>query len=193
MAKNHLLPRYLLWTIVCICLLLHSGFLIPAHTESSPAENPLQKIYHAEIGIREVSGHNDGTRIATYLRYCGLNEGYSWCAAFVSWCHGQAGYSQPRNAWAAALFPTARRVNDPRTGDVFGLYDRQLRRIAHCGFVDDWGDTYCITVEGNTGPDGALAIADLSGNPIRAGPSAQGVYRKRRPVRTIHAVARWQE
>src|SRR5690606_20890832 len=94
------------------------------------------------------------------LRYCGLDEGYAWCAAFVSWCHGQAGYPEPRNAWAAALLPTARRVNDPRPGDVFGIYYSNLKRIAHVGFVDEWGDQYCITVEGNTGPPTDNAITD---------------------------------
>ncbi len=89
------------------------------------------------------------------------------------------------------MFPMARRVGDPRPGDVFGIYYNNLRRIGHCGFVDGWGDTNCITVEGNTGPDGAVAGTGDPNNPVRAGPAKQGIYRKRRPVRTIHAVARW--
>ena len=163
----------------------------------------LQARYRNEIGIPEATGRKDGPRVAEYLRYCGLGEGYAWCAAFVSWCHGQAGYAAPRNAWSPALFPLSRMIwsNDegtrsiPKEGDVFGIYYANLRRIAHVGFVDGWDGTWCITVEGNTGPpaDGANDARGGPANPIRAGPSTDGVFRKRRPVRTIHAVARWTE
>ena len=224
-------------------------------------------IYRGEVGVLEASGRNDGSRIAEYLRYCGLDEGYAWCAAFVSWCHGQAGYAEPRNAWSPALFPkskviwkpdwNAKNQQQPQPGDVFGIFYRNLQRIAHVGFVDRWGSSYCITVEGNTGPDGPedpdvsgdfttthrppttirFADNDLVGyvsnrqpgvsigypwkrsglglpetignelqrrpysrqpqtvsspaNPIRAGP--EGVHRKRRPIQTIYAVARWTQ
>ncbi|MBC9797850.1 CHAP domain-containing protein [Sinomicrobium weinanense] len=124
------------------------------------------------------------------MRYCGLPERHEWCAAFVSWCHGKAGYSEPRNAWAAALFPSGRTVwrmrnwrsasggrssvngdrKTPRRGDVFGIYLTHKKRIAHCGFVDGWDGKYCLTVEGNVD---------------------DAVVRKRRPVRTIAVVARW--
>ncbi|WP_201741445.1 CHAP domain-containing protein [Sinomicrobium soli] len=145
-------------------------------------------MYHSEVGVREATGRNDGPRIAEYLRYCGLPERHEWCAAFVSWCHGRAGYPEPRNAWAAALFPSGRivwRVADrlpgsrwtatgdraaPRRGDVFGIYSARKKRIAHCGFVDGWDGKYCLTVEGNVD---------------------DAVVRKRRPVRTVALIARW--
>ncbi|SEN40186.1 hypothetical protein SAMN05216436_115130 [bacterium A37T11] len=133
----------------------------------------LPQIYRAEIGVHEATSHNDGPRIAEYLRYCGLIPGSAWCAAFVSWCHGKAGYPQPRNSWAAALFPDDRIVHNPKEGDVFGIYFQELHRIGHCGFVESWNHTWCLTVEGNTGP------------------APEGVYRKRRSIRTIKAVARW--
>ncbi|MFB2118835.1 CHAP domain-containing protein [Parapedobacter sp. 2B3] len=137
----------------------------------------LREIYTAEIGVREATGRNDGPRVAEYLAYCGLNKGYEWCAAFVSWCYGQAGYAQPRNAWAAALFPAGKTIwtkgqgwKGQRKGDVFGIYIASKKRIGHCGFVDAWDGSWLLTVEGNV--DNA-------------------VVRKRRAVRTIHAVARW--
>lgn len=162
-------------------------------------KNTLREIYTAEIGIRETTGRNDGPRIAEYLRYCNLSEGHAWCAAFVSWCHGQAGYPEPRNAWSPALFPEKRVVwqkgtrgtrapampdGAPRPGDVFGIHYANLRRIGHCGFVDRWDGTWCETVEGNAEPDRPY-------NP-RDGPQ-QGVHRKRRLVRTLYAVSRWTE
>lgn len=249
MAKDHVLPRYLLWAAVCVCMLLGRSVLknddeaqteriglintdFPAgegshdapiykpmnEVSQNEAQNPkasvtsvlpvfdsLREIYFTEIGVKEATGNNDGSRIGEYLGYCGLPEGYAWCAAFVSWCHGQAGYGEPRNAWAAALFPSSRTIwhtgdrwlatdnqQMPRAGDVFGIYYTTLRRIAHAGFVDGWDGKHCITVEGNTGPDGIVDTRSDPGNPIRAGP-IDGVYRKRRPIRTIHAVARWTE
>src|SRR5690606_25227320 len=131
--------------------------------------------------------------VGEYLRYCGLPEGYAWCAAFVSWCHGQAGYAEPRNAWAAALFlasrmvwragdgwsavgdRTAASIPAPRVGDVFGIYYTNLKLIGHCGFVDSGDGTCCIPVDGNTGPDGALGGIGDAAHPVRAGPAREGV------------------
>ncbi len=176
-------------TFLLIGLLLAAAVSGKAFTPKHPT---LQEVFGGEIGVREATGRNDGPRVAEYLRYCGLAEGHEWCAAFVSWCHGQAGHDQPRNAWAAALFPEKRVVwtsglegtSDasrntrassnpvPRPGDVFGIYVPAKKRIGHCGFVDAWDGTLCTTVEGNV--DNA-------------------VIRKRRPVRTIQAVSRWMD
>ena len=164
-----------------------------------PERERLRRVYTAEIGVREAMGKNDGPQIREYLRYVGLGEGYAWCAAFVCWSLGEAGVDNPKNGWSPALFPAKRMVwsrqsglstPNPQPGDVFGIYYSSLKRIAHVGFVDSWDGTWCITVEGNTGPDNAITRNGDPANPIRAGP-AEGVYRKRRPVRTIHAVADW--
>ncbi|TYR36937.1 hypothetical protein FXV77_07095 [Sphingobacterium phlebotomi] len=55
----------------------------------------------AEIGVKEATGNNDGARVEEYLNYTGLGKGHAWCAAFVSWCYGQVGLTEPRNneAW----------------------------------------------------------------------------------------------
>ncbi len=183
----------------------------------------LRRIYTAEIGVREASGKNDGRRVGEYLRYVGLPEGYAYCAAFVCWALGEAGIENPKNGWSPALFPARRviwnqdqayaqrttrnkeqrqslllapavlRQQRPQSGDVFGIYYSDLKRIAHCGFVDNWDGTWCITVEANTSPDQAVTARGDPANPIRAGPSAEGVYRKKRLVRTIYRVASWGE
>lgn len=165
--------------------------VVVGHFLSAQQPRSIREVYTAEIGVREATGQNDGDRVEAYLRYCGLGPGYAYCAAFVSWAMGEAGYAEPRNPWSPALLPSARivwRQRDHATsayslveGDVFGIHYINLERIGHVGFVDEWDGAWCITVEGNTGPD----------NPIRAGPSEQGVHRKRRPVKTIHAIARW--
>ncbi len=145
----------------------------------------LRAVYMAEVGVHEASGRNDGARVAEYLRYCGLEEGHAWCAAFVCWAYGQAGIANPRTAWADALFPKvlvvyqrgdARLTGTPKRGDTFGIYFADLKRIAHVGFVDDWQPgAYLITVEGNTNAAGRR--------------DGDGVYRKRRLKSQIYKVA----
>ena len=150
------------------------------------ARDRLQAIYMAEVGVRDLSGRNDGERVAEYLRYTDLGEGYAWCASFVSWVYGQAGFAEPRTAWSPALFPAKRviwrrgditRSSIPKKGDVFGIYFNSVKRIAHAGFVDEWGDKYVVTVEGNTNEAGSR--------------EGDGVYRKLRPVSSIYRVAKW--
>jgi len=164
---------------------------------SSARRKHLQEIFRQEIGVSELSGKNDGKRIGSYLHYTGTPPGYAWCAAFVSWCFGKAGYREPCSAWSPTLFPKKHLiwqrngpvVRIPQTADVFGIYYNNLRRIGHVGFVDQWDSNWCITVEGNTGSDGALPSEPDKATFIRAGP--EGVYRKRRPISTIYMVADW--
>src|SRR5690606_41217094 len=65
----------------------------------------------------------------------------------------------------------------PKKGDVFGIYFTSVERIAHAGFVDEWGDKYVVTVEGNTNEAGSR--------------EGDGVYRKRRLISSIYRVASW--
>ncbi len=67
----------------------------------------------------------------------------------------------------------------PLTGDVFGIYFQEKKRIAHVGFVDQWDGTWVVTVEGNTNMSGSR--------------EGDGVYRKRRLVGSIYKVARYGE
>ena len=65
----------------------------------------------------------------------------------------------------------------PSIGDIFGLYFPEKGRIAHVGFIDEWKDPWLITVEGNTNVLGSR--------------EGDGVYRKRRLVRSVYKVARY--
>ncbi|NGF56518.1 CHAP domain-containing protein [Parapedobacter sp. SGR-10] len=150
-----------------------------------------------EIGVREATGHNDGKRVEEYLRYTHLGKGHQWCAAFVSWCYGQAGLSQPRNPWSPALFPKARTYGAMRStsativetqslsrifgdvaslqnnihyADIFGIYSPTARRINHVGLVKGVQEQYLITIEGN---------------------SSDKVESRRRHLSTIYALADW--
>lgn len=130
-----------------------------------------------EIGIREATGSNDGTRVEEYLVYTDLGKGHAWCAAFVSWCYSQAGHLVPRNAWSPALFPIARRYTEQqilegsiRPADLFAIYNQRRGRINHVGIIRKIEGNWLLTVEGN--------VADR-------------VLSKRRHLLTIHAFSNW--
>ncbi|WP_286851674.1 MULTISPECIES: CHAP domain-containing protein [Sphingobacterium] len=137
----------------------------------------IDEIAANEIGVRETGGENKGPEISKYLAYVGLDEGYEWCAAFASWCYGQAGLSIPRSAWSPALFPKARCYTkvqflkgDVRQADLFAIYSSQLKRIHHVGLVKVIKGSLLISVEGN---------------------SHDRVESRRRPLATIYAIANW--
>jgi hypothetical protein len=132
-----------------------------------------------EIGVRE-STENSSERIDQYCAYAGINRA-PWCAAFVSWCFGQAGYAQPRTAWSPALFPAARRVGIPNLqnaeGLVAGIYIPSLGRVGHCGIIEFVRGDFLVCIEGNTNANGSR--------------NGDGVYRRMRHKRTIHCLADW--
>jgi hypothetical protein len=184
MAKNHHLFKFLF--IITLWLYFHThSYSVKAGTLSA-SRTKLKYIYSQEIGIREKSNRNDGSQVENYLQYTGHSKGAPWCAAFVSWCLGKAGISNPQTAWSPALLPAKRIIwkntwqkekIQPQAGDVFGIWYASKKRIAHCGFIDVWGDSIVITVEGNTNEAGSR--------------EGDGVYRKRRLKRTLYAVADW--
>jgi len=139
--------------------------------------NELLKIAKSQIGVREATGNNDGIQVEAYLTYTGNKKGEPWCASFVSWVFGQAGFKQPRSAWSPALFPQLRQVKTAKPALVFGIYFPTKGRIAHVGLVEKQQGDWLYTIEGNT---------NLAGS--REG---DGVYRKLRHSRTIKAYANW--
>lgn len=151
-----------------------------AYTTGRNTDLLRQQIYEIaanEIGVRETGGDNKGPEISKYLAYVGLDEGYEWCAAFASWCYGQAGLSIPRSAWSPALFLKARRrpqhqidKGDVKQADLFAIYSSQLKRIRHVGLVKALHGPLLISVEGN---------------------SHDRVESRRRPLATIYAIADW--
>ncbi|WP_026903234.1 CHAP domain-containing protein [Pedobacter glucosidilyticus] len=184
MSKNHHLFKLLSITSLWLYLHTHSHFVKAGI--GSASRTRLKNIYSQEIGTREKSNRNDGSRVESYLQYTGHSKGAPWCAAFVSWCLGKAGISNPQTAWSPALLPQKRIIwkntwqqekIQPQAGDVFGIWYASKKRIAHCGFIDAWGDSIIITVEGNTNEAGSR--------------EGDGVYRKRRLKRTLYAVADW--
>jgi len=132
-------------------------------------------IAEKQLGVRERGGHNAGPQVEAYLRYVGLGKGHPWCAAFVSWVHGQAGFAQPRSGWSPSLFPTSRRITTAKPAALLGLYVGSLKRIAHVGLVTGVRQDWIESIEGNTNPGGSR--------------EGDGVYRRLRHRRAISLYA----
>ena len=188
LQSNHLF-KLLSAVIILFCVYAFSAGV--NDLEVSPAvslRKKLKEIYTSQIGVRELTGRNDGARVETYLRYVGLVKGSPWCASFICWSLGQAGISNPRSGWSPDLLPDSKLVwtrsrglikkgLEPRAGDVFGIWFPEKGRVGHVGFVDEWSDKYLISVEGNTNAAGGSKG------------EGDGVFRKRRLISSIYKVA----
>lgn len=169
-------------TIVIIFSIFCAVFVArAANTQTTVAD-----IYRSQIGVRELTGHNDGKRVEEYLRSCGLAKGNPWCAAFLTWTYKQAGIKAIVSGYAPNWFPVKHVIytrgsksnTTPATADAFGIWFQNKGRIAHVGFIDEWtGGNFAITVEGNTNEAGSR--------------EGDGVYRKRRLKSQVYKVSRW--
>lgn len=134
-------------------------------------------IARKEIGVVEGTVENDGERIREYLACSNIKSPAPWCAAWVSWCHAQAGFAQPRTAWSPSLFPAGKTIKEPLPGCVFGIYFPALKRVAHCGIVIQLRGDNVYTTEGNTSVNGSR--------------NGDGVYARVRHKRSICKYADW--
>jgi len=130
-----------------------------------------------EVGVREKTGNNDGREVESYLKLTGLQKGYPWCAAFVSWVYSKNGLSKPRSAWSPDLFPSSRLTTTPLPGDLLGIYFPSMKRIAHVGIVERIHTDWVYSIEGNTNNVG--------------GREGDGVYRKMRHLKSIRKFSNW--
>lgn len=164
--------------------------LLPEKIEVSPTPLPpmdsvVAAVYMSQVGVRELTGKNDGKQVEKYLRSVGLGKGYAWCAAFVKWCFDSAGVKTTITAWS----PSAENKNNYvyrqssikkpiQQADVFTIYFSNLKRIGHTGFVTKrFGTNSIQTVEGNTNSAGSR--------------EGDGVYVKIRPLSSIYTITRW--
>ncbi|MBM6483439.1 CHAP domain-containing protein [Klebsiella pneumoniae] len=115
------------------------------------------KVAVSQIGVCEQpKGSNKGPEVSQYLRTVGINFPAAWCAAFVVWCHQQAGVTTiPRTGGVLDMWNKARAkhsVNEPQPGDVF-IMDFG-RGKGHTGFVERFSGDSVHTIEGNTDANG---------------------------------------
>jgi len=176
---------------LCLSLVLVGnaiGYASPvADTGKDELIQKVSATYTSQIGVRELTGHNDGVMVEKYLATTGFAKGYAWCASFVSWSFNESGVTAIKSAWAPSWFPPDKTIfirgklnkSKPGKADVFGLLYTTFTppRIGHVGFIDGEDGEYYITVEGNTNSAGSR--------------EGDGVYRKRRLKANIYKISRW--
>ncbi|HBC0987555.1 TPA: CHAP domain-containing protein [Escherichia coli] len=115
------------------------------------------KIAISQIGAQEQPrGSNKGPQVSQYLKAVGINFPAAWCAAFVVWCHQQAGVNSiPRTGGVLDMWnktKSTRAVTQPQPGDVF-IMDYG-RGNGHTGIVERVEGSTLYTIEGNTDANG---------------------------------------
>lgn len=156
----------------------------PSFTDVSAS---VQQVYTSQLGVRELTGKNDGIQVEYYLQSVGLGKGYPWCAGFVKWCYLKADVKEAKQINAMALsvnnrtrwvYANNKFIQEPSPGDAFTLYYPHLKRIGHTGFYDGRQNTHIYkTVEGNTNSAGSR--------------EGDGVYRKYRSFKSTYSINRW--
>src|SRR4051812_42562682 len=125
MKKNLAHSAYIL---LCLCIVY-----------SASEQTCIEQTYTSQIGIRELTNHNDGKEVEMYLHTCRLGRGYAWCAAFVKWCYMQCGIDTAGiTAWAATcinrhhiIYRSERFSAEPQAGDNITFWDYAHQRVAH--------------------------------------------------------------
>lgn len=122
----------------------------------------------SQVGVMETGPNNAGV---PFQRYEKTNHapGYEpWCGDFMAWVYRRAGSKRVSRAWAAVALVRGllgiRAVKHPKPGDLVRF------TFDHIGmFVKDNGNGTITTIEGNTGPSGAVSDSRTGGD---------GVYKK---------------
>lgn len=160
----------------------------PGGQRAQTAREKVMAVAASQIGTQEATGHNDGP-VVKYLTAVGLSQGDPYCAAFVYWVGREAlGSSNPfpRSGYSPDMVRNPDwirgRGTTPAPGDTFGIYFASKGRVAHTGLVAGMGRNSITTIEANTSPQPATGEADRNGD---------GVWRKIRPLSTIHSTKRW--
>jgi hypothetical protein len=171
--------KNILWRTACLLLLLT---IICSVT----AQSCIEHTYTSQVGVRELTNHNDGKEVEMYLHTCGLGRGYAWCAAFVKWCYMQCGIdTHGITAWAATcinwehiVYRNQHLNTEPKAGDNITFWDYTHQRVAHTGLYHRRvNDTFYESVEGNTNEGGSS--------------EGDGVYRKKRSFKATYIISRW--
>lgn len=95
-------------------------------------------IAFGELGVREVLGDGDATRVRVYLasveldRTLAQNDETPWCSAFAAWCVETAGYASTNSARAKSWLDWGRPLIKPRRGCI-AVFDRPPHG-GHVGF-----------------------------------------------------------
>ena len=148
------------------------------------------------VALGELGNHEGDKSHHKYEAFTGMDDSQPWCAAFVTWVAGAAGYLKdgmfPRYVGCTTglrLFKTKTNADvhyantgyTPQPGDIIFFSWKADGSANHTGIVLSAGANYVYTVEGNTKCEGE-AKAKCAGT--------DGVSKKKRPRdKTILAYA----
>ena len=140
------------------------------------------------VALGELGNHEGDKSHHKYEAFTGMDDSQPWCAAFVTWVAGAAGYLKdgmfPRFVGCTTgfrLFNTKTNAEvhyehtgyTPRAGDIiFFSWQGNKNDLSHVGIVLSADSNYVYTVEGNTKCEGEAA-SKCSGT--------DGVSKKKRP------------
>lgn len=122
-------------------------------------------------------GSNRGPEVDQYLASVGINFAAAWCAAFVYWCHQQAGITGvPKTGGVLDMWNKApkNRVTQPQPGDVV-IFDYGSGK-GHTGIIEAVDGDTLTTIEGNTNDDGSREGYEVARRQ-RSASSAKGFLR----------------
>lgn len=135
-------------------------------------------IAQSQLGVSEQPpGSNKGPEVDKYLASVGINFPAAWCAAFVYWCHQQAGIAGvPKTGGVIDMWNKApyNRVTQPQPGDVV-IFDHGGGK-GHTGIVESVKGDTLTTIEGNTNDDGSREGYEVARRQ-RSASSAKGFLR----------------
>jgi CHAP domain len=115
------------------------------------------------VGVRELTGNNDGVEIEKFLSSVGLKKGNAWCAAFISYClevnnikvpsvrSGLARHFQSKvnKKYIVDAKLVLRGKKIPKGSLV--IWQKGVTVFGHVGMVQtNWIGQYGKTIEGNT-------------------------------------------
>ncbi len=143
--------------------------IYPAHLDSALAY----------VGVTESGGKNSGPEIDRFLASVGLDPGYAWCAAFVSYSleisDPMPEFPQVRSALARHFRVSGYAIDIRRAvassmeyepGWIIG-WQRGTSIYGHVGFVIHGSGPRMRTVEGNTSPGTGGSQFDGGGVHVR--------------------------
>jgi hypothetical protein len=131
----------------------------PVFPETTQLREKLVALEQSQVGVRELTGKNDGKEVEMYLRYVGRKKGDAYCAAGQSWSHGTLGIPNPMSGWSPDWFRAnlVYKRSEPRLlpflarpGQVAGLYIQSKGRIGHVLMIKQVMKNSYITTEFNT-------------------------------------------
>lgn len=119
------------------------------------------------IGVKELTGKNDGPEIVAILKSCGINIPAPWCACYLNQGLLDIGLMGPayQPGFTPRWFEDVNRITWTRVGSdinqtfepgwIGGIWFRNLGRIGHIACIlEDFGDGYVLTIEGNANSAG---------------------------------------